>query len=84
MIGVRIKNALSIRWGTIKGFDDGTNSVGTTNNATPAAASTAFFAASVEKTKTNENRYISYKDRSNQMKNLFSFVKGIQESVLNI
>ena len=73
-----------MRWGTINGFDDRTNSVGTTNNATPAAASTAFFATSVEKTKTNENRYISYKDRSNQMKNLFSFVKGIQESVLNI
>lgn len=50
MIGVRIKNALSIRWGTIKGFDrDRTNSVGTTNNTTPAAASNAFFAESVEK-----------------------------------
>ena len=55
MIGVRIKNALSIRWGTIKGFDDGTNSVGTTNNTTPPAASNAFFTASVKK-KNNKQK----------------------------
>ena len=54
MTGARIKIALSIRWGTIKGLDDKTNSVGMTNNATLAAASTAFLAASVEKHKTNK------------------------------